>query len=275
MKIIQTEIKIGVKRPVKLIHASDTHLTLADERDNERKRSLAEERHKCYFPDNDRLMDELEEYAKKTGYPILHTGDLIDFVSVANLERAKRFTDEYDVFMAAGNHEFSLYVGEAVEDEAYRNQSLDLVQASFKNDIRFSVRKIGGVKLIAVDNSYYRFDEEQYSKLEKELKSDEPAVLMIHNPLFEKSLYDMLMSINPCAYLVSVPEELMKAYPQDRYVQQKEDECTRKTTELILSSPCVKAILSGHLHRDYENEVCDGLKQYVTGIGTVREITII
>lgn len=163
MNILQTEIKIGIEKPVTLMHISDTHLTLADNRDNERKNVLAKERKAGCFPHNDEQMAEIENFARRTGNTILHTGDLIDFVSEANLEKAKAFTDEFDVFMAAGNHEFSLYVGEAVEDEAYRNQSLDKVQASFKNDIRFSVRRIGGVKFITIDNSYYRFDEEQYA----------------------------------------------------------------------------------------------------------------
>lgn len=122
MKLLPTEIRIGVKNPIKLIHAGDTHLTLADERDDERKRNLAEKRRR-YFPNHERMVAELEQYAKETGYPILHTGDLIDFVSVANLERVKKFTSACEVFAAAGNHEFSLYVGEAREDAAYRNQA--------------------------------------------------------------------------------------------------------------------------------------------------------
>ena len=58
--------------------------------------------------------------AKEYGVPIIHTGDLIDFVSLANLERAERFISENDCFTVAGNHEFSLYVGEAKEDAASR-----------------------------------------------------------------------------------------------------------------------------------------------------------
>ena len=36
-----------------------------------------------------------------------------------------------ECFMAAGNHEYSLYVGEAFEDEAYKIQSFALVQIRF------------------------------------------------------------------------------------------------------------------------------------------------
>ena len=51
--------------------------------------------------------------------------------------------------------------------EAYRNQSLAHVQESFTNDIRFASRVINGVKLIAIDDSYYRFDNPQLEKLKK------------------------------------------------------------------------------------------------------------
>ena len=63
--------------------------------------------------------------------------------------------------MAAGNHEYSLYVGEAWEDAAYRNQSLATVQEAFINNIRMAARVIGGVNFVALDDGYYLFEEEQ------------------------------------------------------------------------------------------------------------------
>ena len=37
MNVIETEIKVGLSEPALVIHMSDTHFTLADERDGERK----------------------------------------------------------------------------------------------------------------------------------------------------------------------------------------------------------------------------------------------
>ena len=120
----------------------------------------------------------------------IHTGDFIDFVSQANLERAKKFIDGNDVLFIAGNHEFSLYVGEAFEDEAYRNLSLEYVQKFFKEDIRFNARQIGGVNFVGIDNGYYRFDAQQLTKLEEQVALGLPIILYMHNPLFEKSLFE-------------------------------------------------------------------------------------
>ena len=130
MQPIHTSIEIGLPAPIRVLHASDTHLTHADARDGQRKVDLAASRLRG-FPDADARLAELGRLSHQLGLPIMHTGDLIDFVSLANLEAAKAFADSHDIFMATGNHEFSLYVGEAWEDADYRNQSLAAVQACY------------------------------------------------------------------------------------------------------------------------------------------------
>ena len=80
-------------------------------RDGERKVKLAEKREKI-FRANHKAFEKAVEISTSLGAPIIHTGDLIDFVSEANLEAVKRFTETHDYFICAGNHEFSLFVGE-------------------------------------------------------------------------------------------------------------------------------------------------------------------
>ena len=273
MNIIETKIKAGASEPFRLLHISDTHLTLADGRDGQRKLDLAADRSN-YFLKAEEYLDEACKMAKSENIPIVHTGDLIDFVSKANLERAKQFTSENDVFFATGNHEFSLYVGEAFEDEAYRNQSLSLVQEYFPDNIRFCKRTINGVKLIGIDDGYYRFDKAQLDSLKNEVEEGLPIILFLHNPHHEPELYRLAMTKGSCAYLTSTPEELMKDYDEYRYRQQKADEITLETTRFIESCPLIKAIFAGHLHYDYEGIVDGHLPQYVTGIGTARIIEV-
>ncbi len=38
MKTLKTDLFIGINKPFTVFHASDTHFTFADERDNERKK---------------------------------------------------------------------------------------------------------------------------------------------------------------------------------------------------------------------------------------------
>ena len=275
MKIIENVIEIGLEKPFEILHASDTHVALADERDDQRKLDLAKQRFQYfdYAMDNVKFMS---AYAQENNLTIVHTGDFMDFVSEKNLDAVRDFVHNNDVFFAAGNHEFSLYVGEAFEDEAYRNISLDKVQSAFTNDIRFSVREIGGVNFVAIDNSYYLFEQSQLDGLKEVAKQGKPIVLLMHNPIYTKDFFEYKIKNYPdAAFLNGVPHELMTGYAKDRYVQQKADDVTFATCDYIKNEPLIKAILCGHLHEDYVDTIHDGLKQYVTHITSLRRIKFI
>lgn len=266
MQILSLELNIGVSSPFEIIHISDTHLTLADNRNDERKIKLAERRAKG-FPEAEKVLEKTSEISREHNAPIIHTGDIIDFVSELNLDVTKKFTDENDVFTAAGNHEFSLYVGEAKEDAAYREQSLPRVQQAFSNDIRFSSRVINGVNFVAVDNSYYLFDKWQLDSLKEEAAKGFPVVLCVHTPLYEEKLYEYLMRNvpeNSPAYLMSVPEDKMKKYSPDRYEQQKEDAVTHEAYEYIINEKNIRVILAGHVHDKFAFPLGDKIQ---TGVG--------
>ncbi len=274
MEILKTEIHIGIEKPFTFLHMSDTHLTLADSRDDDRKIELSKNRLPG-FPQAEEVLEQATAYSKKTGYTICHTGDLMDFVSWANIDRAKAFCNEVDVFMAAGNHEFSLYVGEAWEDADYRNQSLDKVQAAFPNDIRFACREVNGVNLVAIDNGYYLFEQFQLDSLKEMAKQGKPMILFMHTPLYTPEFYDFSMQRNPdSAYLMATPEEKMQWYSDHRYRQQKADAVTQEAYDYIMSEPLIKALIVGHNHKNYENLLRPGVPQIMTGCTDIREITV-
>lgn len=276
MKFITTSINVGAERPFELIHFSDIHLTYADERDGRRKLELAAERRQ-YFAHAQANLDAVISEAKRTGALMVSTGDLIDFVSCANLDAVRKFTDENDCFFAAGNHEFSLYVGEAFEDAEYRSQSLETVQSAFKNDIRFSARVVNGVNMIAVDNGYYLIDRPQLNALKSECQKGLPVILLMHTPLHTDALCREMIKRHgePCAYLMGSPEAVISAYSAHRARQQRPDAVTREAYDYILSEPAIKAILAGHVHGEhYEDEIRSGLTQYIMGTDTARRITV-
>ena len=78
-------IAVGATAPIRALHISDTHLTRVDERDNERKHSLAASRQRV-FPWAEHYFDAAIRYARENNLMLLHTGDLQDFVSEANLD---------------------------------------------------------------------------------------------------------------------------------------------------------------------------------------------
>lgn len=275
MNIIYTKIKVGAKKPFCVLNVSDTHLTLADGRDGERKVRLAEKRSRI-FPDGKAALSEISKISKKLGAPIIHTGDIIDFVSRKNLEYTKKFISDNDVFFVAGNHEFSLYVGEAFEDEAYRNKSLARVQSCFSNDIRFSSRTVNGVNLVGIDDSYYRFDEKQFEALKKEMSRGMPTILFMHCALYEKELCRVVTEDHGAEspYLTCPPEDALTGCSEYRIRQQKPDELTKEVTEYIKRQPLIKAVFTGHFHWDYDGVLTEETPQYVTGLETIRIIEV-
>lgn len=277
MRVIRNSIKVGAQKPFSFIHMSDTHFSMADERDDEQKILLSKNR-TIWHPYAEKISSEVEAYAKQNNLMICHTGDYIDFVSESNLDRLKRFTDENDVFFAAGNHEFSLYVGEAFEDTAYREKSLYKVQACIKNNMRFSSRKINGVNLIAIDNGYYLYEQWQLDSLIHEAEYGLPMILFMHTPLYDEKIMEIVIGQNShyeAAYMVGAPEEIMSDYSEYRYRQQKADAITLKTVEYIKSQPLIKAIFCGHFHEfASETKLTDNITQYISNFDNIRLVHI-
>ena len=276
MQLIKNTIKIGLERPVKLLHVTDTHIGLADERDDERKRALAK---RLSTSEKEQYLNEQIDYAKEHCDLLVHTGDLMDFVSHPNVEKAREIVADEHFFFIAGNHDYSQYVGEAWEDEAYRMNSYMQMGYGLGVPMFFNARTVGGVNVVGIDNSYYRFADWQIWRLQKEAEKGLPIVLAFHDPLFEQSLYDCHMAEHgsECTYLVGCDEEHLLPYSEFRAVQQRPDEPTLRMIDYIKSEPCIKAILTGHLHFNFESDVAEGLPQFVTGggyDGWARELTI-
>lgn len=278
MNLQKINLHIGLEKPLTLLHLSDTHIILADERDDERKRKLAEDRVHAFGVPQDEVIRNLDaalDYAKANCDLVVHTGDLIDFVSHPNLDILSEKLSAEDTFFAVGNHEFSLYVGEAKEDTAYKMQSFNRVRAASPNDLDFASRIVNGVNLVAVDNGYYLFTENQLERLKKELQKGLPVILLMHNPIHTETLYDYMMNVrkSPCAYLTGTPEELLSCYPADRREQQRPDKPTLDFIGYIKKQPQIKAVFAGHLHFFHQDQITGTLPQFIAGGGFNNEAT--
>ena len=153
------QIKVGAERPFKAVHISDTHIVRADATEKDpRKLDLASRRY-THMAFGEHYLAEAVAAARRDNALLLHTGDMIDFVSNANLRLVARYFGSDDWFVSSGNHEFSKYVGEAREDAAYKADSYARVSASFPNDLTFASRVVNGVNFVAVDDVYYNFTQ--------------------------------------------------------------------------------------------------------------------
>ncbi len=283
LNIIKTTIEAGLDEPVHILHTTDTHLTLCDERDNERKQALALHRKKCFNDENDsveKCLEETLEYGRKNCDLIIHTGDLIDFVSEANIDKAAEVTKMPEVMFVPGNHEYSRYVGEAWEDNAYRMNTYMKMQYRLGVDLFFTSRQVKGVNFVGVDNVYYQFEDWYIHRLQMEVERGLPIILLMHNPIFEEKLYNCCMNERgaECASIVGCDEEHLLRYSEYRALQQRPNDATKHFMEYIIAEPAVKAIIAGHLHFSFESSLLCGKMQYITGggyEGVAREITIV
>ena len=279
MDLKKTTIEIGLEKPIRLLHVTDSHLPLCDARDDARKQDLAARR-QASFPDAEANLREQIAYAEASCDLLVHTGDLMDFVSKANVERAREILKNGKIFFIAGNHEYTQYMGEAWEDMAYRMNSYIQMGRGLGVNMFYNSREIGGVNLVAIDNAYHQVEPWQTERLRLEEKKGLPIVLMLHVPLFEQGLYERALAREKgeAAYLMGCDEERLLPYTEFRSVEQRPSVATRAFMEYLNGGRhSVKAVLAGHVHFSHESILPCGIPQFVTGLGALgaaREITI-
>ncbi len=277
MELIRSTLKIGLNKPVKLLHVTDSHIALADERDDERKHELAK---RMRNPNKEKYLKEQIAYAEANCDLMVHTGDLMDFVSHANVDMAREILKNEKIFFIAGNHDYSQYVGEAWEDNAYRMNSYMQMGYGLGVPMFFNSRVVGGVNIVGIDNSYYLFEDWHLWRLQREIEKGLPIILAFHDPLFEASLYAYHRKRLPTepTHLVGCDEEHLLPYSEFRAVQQRPDAPTLRFIEYVKHEPQIKAILTGHLHFSFESNITENLPQFVTGggyDGVAREVTLV
>ena len=239
----------------------------ADERETERKQKLAESRLR-YFGKAEQNLAAAADYAREKDAVLLHTGDLIDFVSEKNFEFVSDFYGQKELvphFVSSGNHEFSHYLGEAKEDEAYKLQSFDRVQRAFPNDLRFASKVVNGVNFVAFDDVYYYVADDLIERMKAEVEKGLPIVTMCHVPFYTPGLFKFMLEDRKerSAYVTGVPEEAIKAYDQEKNRHQAGNEATQLFVNWLRDQKLVKALLCGHLHVNYEDEFSETARQYV------------
>ena len=270
LNIIQTRIPIGLEKTLRFLHVTDTHITRDDPSGRRRREEIFNVDYENCAED---YFLQAVAYAKQENIPILHTGDMIDFLSKGNFDFIDRYFSDLDYIYAAGNHDFCHWVGRAKEDYAYKWEKIKEIAPHIGCNLYFDSRVIGGVNFVTLDDSYYLISDAQTEMLRAEAARGYPIVLAMHVPLYTEAFAAATTQSNPCAYLTGAPEELLRSYPEDRRLQQTPDEATLRAIAYIKSEPSIKAIITGHLHRNLEDTVA-GKPQIATKgsyEGEVRE----
>lgn len=283
LKITKTRLNIGIKEPFKLLHVTDTHLIYSDEQDSETQRRLMAMRREAYdskHGDNccRRWADELFKYANEHDAMIVHTGDLIDYVSHGNLVQAKALLDtQDDYFFIAGNHEFTQYMGliPGEPEGEFKARHEAEVQAIFKQNIQGCARVYKGVNLVGIYTDGNQVSHESLEFLRSELKRGLPTLVFYHEPIYTHDLYEHIVNVEKenDHLTAGEPDELHSAYSS---YHASED--TMAFAEEIRTNPLIKGAFTGHLHFTYDNPMPSGAYQYLTAgsfLGMAREIEIV
>ena len=263
-ELLTSEIDAGATASFTVLHVSDTHLTLCDDTDTAEVKKKSKKRTKRFKNLQETKLNYAANMAKENGYYLVHTGDIMDFPTDANIARAKAFFEATDCLYVPGNH----------EPEDRHSDYYKKLNAAYRYDIDFYCQEINGVNFVGIDNSDHKMTEEQLSKLKEVVAQGKPIILLVHAPLYTKDLYDASVVDDGSAYLMAVPESLMKNYPAEKYAQQKADETTYGAYDYIVRQDCIKGILCGHLHIDFETKVAGRIPQYVVGLDSMRVVTI-
>ncbi len=271
MQKIYNELSLGAEKEFTLVQISDIHLNETDDTSSSELLKLSEKR-KIKYPFCKTVLDDSKALIGEN--QLIITGDMTDFVTESNMKTAKDFVDSSGALFVCGNHDFRPFGGMQYDVPKVREVNFEKVSTAYNNDIRFFSKVINGVNIVGIDDCYYRFEDWQYSRLETEVQRGLPIILALHVPLYNEACYDLMITEKRrYASLVAVPEEKLAIYPPERYIQQKEDAITRKMYDYILACPLIKAVICGHVHKNFETDL-NGKKQFITGTDTARIIKI-
>ena len=272
LNIIHDTINAGVETPFTFIHMTDTHVVDADERDGENKIAHKAERG-IRFPNADDYCNFVSKLSKENGWPIMHTGDFIDFISFAALDKAKAYFEANDIFMAAGNHEFARYVGNDREEGDTKESLHEMIKPYFTNNIRADKKEVKGVNFVALDNSEGFFEEYQLEFLKNVIAENKPVVILVHWPLHTERFTRTMIGREGISPVLCVPEELMVNYPEKAKGRFTADPVTQEVYDMIKNEPLIKAVLSGHEHSDFTDEI-NGNPHLMTGLYSIRIVNV-
>ena len=274
MKLIQNTLSVGATKPFTFLHVSDLHLAESDENDSPERRAFADSRKK-HFLFYTEALSFLKDYVKRTGYPVVNTGDLLDFITPESMRVAKELIEQTDMLYVAGNHEFwhcyknRFHFDDSVEAYAEKRQSLAEIERVLGRNIRFSRREINGVNLVCMDNGNYNIDRELFEQLKAVEAEGKPILLFMHIPLYSEGLG------KDAKYGLGLPDSYLDALTPPERRERESDALTHEICDHIRRSPLIRYVFSGHIHHNVEILGQGEQDQIVTGLNTLREITVL
>lgn len=257
LEILPVEVKLGLAHPFRVLHVSDTHIhdMYPEERTDPDRRATWDLRNasKTILRPKEWLEESVRS-ARERGDLLVHTGDLIDYVSDANLDEAMRTLEGVDSIAVVGNHEWKWLFDKEKERPIAENRVRFASRlARLHPRPSHFARTVHGVDFVAIDNSDCLISEEQAAFVRAECGKGLPVVLLCHVPF-------RTMDLRKAVFERDIPESNLvegNAAPCDP--------TTHAFCDYLRREPAVKAILCGHLHRACQTRYSPTAMEYVAG----------
>ena len=252
-------IKAGASAPCSVLHFSDTHLTYVNPDEDPELIEFGRQRTKTF---GGRQMEALKwsiGYARMNSDMIVHTGDLIDFMSEGNLAALKEtFADAGGMFFgSAGNHEWQ-WRGE--NSNLVSPESRAKCAKAYPFDVDFASRVLNGVNFVSIDDTLIDvkgqrgITAEHMTRFENEVKKGLPIILCMHVPFRTPEI---------CMASRQFWRNRGRKFtaPDMRVVPFGKD--TEDFIAYLKNVKLLKGILSGHQHITFEERFSPTAMQYL------------
>lgn len=278
MDILRTEISIGLAEPIRLLQVSDCHISACDLRDSAKAQEKSSKKTRGFLEQAGSVKQE-DRFAEALKLSeecdcLVFTGDVIDCPSDVNIEFLEHSLEGRKYLYTFGNHDYYSYDSDCGCSED-RDKFLDQFLRFLPGDPTMDSMVIGGVNLVALDDSLAQFSEMQLAFLKAELKKGLPTLLFLHLPVYSDSFAARAVEWWESVMSVGAPAEVLERFGETD-PRMPPTETTKEVLKLIEENPEIKAIFASHLHFKDECTVL-GKPQYITEpcyMGSVREIVI-
>ena len=278
MDILKSQLDLGLVQPIRILQVSDCHLSGCCEEDSEKAKAKSKKKTAEFLKETggvtqeQRLKEALDLSAEYDALAL--TGDIADSPSRANLELLASMLEGRRYLYTFGNHDYYTYDSDSGNADD-RERFLDDFLRFLPCDPTMDSLQVGGVNLVALDDSLAQFSVLQLEFLKAESAKGLPILLFLHLPVYSPTFVPQAYEWWDSSMCVGTPADVLAAHGETD-PKMRADEATQAMLELIRTEPLIKAVFASHLHFADEAEVL-GKPQFVNKpcyLGSAREILI-
>lgn len=265
----------GLSKDFEIVFISDSHISLADERDTAEVEDKALSRFAMFKDskgnDANKTFNDMIEYTKYLSPDLLILGgDITDSAMLASIEAVEQNVKKlpFPYIYSLGNHDFE-YGKEYFSQESY-TKYLPRFKDISKSDKGYQIKDMGELVIFAVNDDNNKFSSDALEAFRSVCSGSKPVILVTHVPIEpqtnDTSLWDKTIDVwradsNGNSRVLLGDKSCIP------------DDATREFINLALSkSSPVVLVLAGHIHFYHRDMLNDKIVQITSGAGYEREM---